>query len=207
MINIALVDDQNIFLEGLQSLIQTIEGFEVVGFALNGKEAIKLLENSELDVILMDISMPVLSGIEALEIIKEKAPGVKVIMLSTHNDRGTIEKTIRNGADGYLLKNSSRVELEKAIKCVNEGGTYFMEEIKDVMMNSFRSDNVSTEIRLTPREIEVLHLICDELTTLEIAEKLFVSVNTVETHRKNLLNKTGSKNMIGLVKFALENKI
>lgn len=207
MINIALVDDQNIFLEGLHSLIQTIEGFEVAGIALNGEEALKLVRDNEVDVILLDISMPVLSGIDALEILKEKAPSVKVIMLSTHNDRGTIEKTIRNGADGYLLKNSSRVELEKAIKCVHEGGTYFMEEIKDVMMNSFRSDNVSTEIRLTPREIEVLNLICDELTTSEIAEKLFVSVNTVETHRKNLLHKTGSKNVIGLVKFALENKI
>ena len=128
-------------------------------------------------------------------------------MLSTHNDRGTIEKTIKNGADGYLLKNSSRIELEKAIKHVFEGGTYFMDEVKDVMMNSFRSDHVVTEIRLTPREIEILHLICEELTTSEIAEKLFVSKNTVETHRKNLLEKTGSKNMIGLVKFALENNI
>ena len=82
-----------------------------------------------------------------------------------------------------------------------------MDEIKDVMMNSFRSDNVASVIRLTPREIDVLHLICDELTTAEIAEKLFVSINTVETHRKNLLNKTGARNMIGLVKFALENKI
>lgn len=206
MTNIALVDDQNIFLEGLHALVKSIEGFQVVALALNGEEAIQKMEKAQVDVVLMDISMPVLSGIEALEIIKAKSPQIKVIMLSTHNDRATIEKAIRNGADGYLLKNSSRVELENAVNGVMRGETYFMDEIKDVMINSFRSENVATEIRLTPREIDVLKLICDELTTAEIAEKLFVSVNTVETHRKNLLHKTGAKNVIGLVKFALENK-
>lgn len=206
MIRIALVDDQNIFLEGLNSLLQKIEGFDVVALALNGQEAINVTSENEVDVLLLDISMPVMSGIDALTKIKSESPSVKVVMLSTHNDRATIEQSIRNGADGYLLKNSSKAELEKAINLVHQGGSYFMDEIKDVMMNSFRSDKVTTEIKLTPREIDVLKLICEELTTAEIAERLFVSVNTVESHRKNLLNKTGSKNAIGLVKFALENK-
>ena len=207
MIRLLLADDQNMFLEGLHSLLKGVDNFQIVGAVSDGSEVIDSIKKEEVDLILMDINMPQMSGIDALEILKEKAPDVKIIMLSMHNDRGTIENAIRLGADGYLLKNSSRTELENAINIVYSGGSYFMDEVKDIMINSFRSEKIASEIRLTPREREVLSLICKELTTSEIAEKLFVSVNTIETHRKNLLSKTGSKNSIGLVKFAIENQI
>lgn len=205
MIKVLIADDHNMFLEGLLSLLGGIPNVEVVASAHDGEDVLRQLKSTEVDLLLLDINMPKKTGIEVLAELKNKKSQVKIALLSMHNDRSTIEAAMKAGADAYLLKNSSRAQLETAINEVYAGKNYFVDEVKDILISTFRSDNLSQEIRLTPREIEVLQLICEELTTAQIADRLFVSVNTVETHRKNLLSKTGAKNSVGLAKFAMQN--
>lgn len=205
MIHILIADDHQMFREGMASLLNNIDGFQVLGEAESGQESIDFITKKPVDIILMDYNMPGLTGLEAiLEIRKKKLP-VKIIMLTMHNKREIIRDVLHAGADGYLLKDSSRAELIEAINEVHNGGTYFVADVKDSLHDSYRTPFEKKVIRLTPREKDILKLICDELTTHEIAEELFITVSTVETHRKNLMNKTGSKNGVGLVKFALNN--
>jgi DNA-binding NarL/FixJ family response regulator len=164
------------------------------------------LKSSKVDVVIMDISMPKLDGIATAEIIKKDFPKVKIIMLTMHETQNYIRKLLGVGVDGYLLKTTSKSELHEAISKVMSGNKFYGGDVQQIFMDSFNSDKVATEIKLTKREKEILELICDEMNTNEIAEKLFISAYTVESHRKNLLSKTGSKNVAGLVRFALENK-
>lgn len=194
------------FIDGIRALLGDEKEIEITGHALNGREALSLLEHNTADIVLMDVNMPVMDGIEATRQVRERFPGVKIIMLTMHNNRDFVYSLIHAGASGYILKNTGRKELMEAITAVYNGKTYYSEEVKDtIIQNIAQKPGQKTEAaHLTEREKEVLKLIAREYTTQEIADKLFISTNTVETHRKNLLSKLGAKNIAGLVKFALQ---
>lgn len=207
MITISIADDHQLFRQGITSLLNTIEGITIVHETENGTDLLKKLQFKPCDIVLMDINMPELDGIACAKIIKKEYPTIKIIMLSMHADHETIQAAIKVGIDGYLPKNTGKDELKRAIVDVKNGNRYFNASITSIVMNGLVSSKISQPVRLTPREKEVLKLICEECTTQEIADQLFISFNTVETHRKNLLHKTGSKNSLGLFKFAIENKL
>lgn len=207
MINIAIVDDHQLFNEGLATLLETVETFRVSGRFNSGVAFLEHLPIPELDLVLMDIDMPGLNGFQTAQKALDQMPELKVILLSMHNDYSTIDEGLKLKVHGFLPKNMSKEELQLAIETVIEGKNYFAEEIKDVIMKGHQSPHVHQPVTLTPRERDILRLIAQECSTHEIAEKLFISTNTVETHRKNLLSKTGCKNSVGLMKFAMENKL
>lgn len=207
MITISIADDHQLFRQGITSLLNTIEGIQVIHQTETGTELLKRLKQEPCDIVLMDINMPELDGIACAKILKKEFPSIKVMMLSMHADHETIQEAVKANIDGYLPKNTGKDELECAIETVQKGERYFNSSITNIIMNGLVSPNISQPIRLTPREKEVLKLICEENTTQQIADQLFISFNTVETHRKNLLHKTGSRNSLGLFKFALDNKL
>jgi DNA-binding NarL/FixJ family response regulator len=207
MINILIADDHKIFREGVAKLINETEIVKVIGEAANGEEVLEFLKFKTVDVILMDMNMPVLDGIKTTEIVKSTHPEIKIIMLSMHETYEYIKASLDIGVDGYLLKTTSKEEIIAAIKDVFEGVNYFSKEVLGIVANEFASENSILPIKLTNREQDVLILICKEKNSNEIANELCISTYTVETHRKNLLSKTGSKNVAGLVKFGLNNNI
>ncbi len=204
---ILIADDHAMFRDGLASLLSSNRNWEIAKKVSDGLEVLRALETERFDVILLDINMPGMNGIDTAEIVRQKYPQVKVLMLSMFNDIKNIQKVIKAGAHGYLLKDSSKKELVEGITTVLEGGTFFVDQVKEVLIHGLRSENSFNEVKLTDREKDILELICLELTTQQIAQKLDVSTHTVETYRKNLLAKTGAKNSVGLLKFALENKL
>lgn len=205
-IKIIIADDHQIVIDGLKSILSKEVDMEVVETAQNGKEVIEKLDKELVDIIVMDIEMPVLSGVEATEIIREKYPSVKILVLSMYNTGKFVQGLIEIGANGYILKNNGKEELVKAIRFIMEGDEYFGREIEKTLRQSIkrRKENY-TEVKLTNREKEVLKLIAIGDTTPIISEKLFIAHSTVETHRRNLLEKTGVRNSKGLVKYAYEN--
>jgi two-component system nitrate/nitrite response regulator NarL len=207
MKKLLIADDHEMFRDGLTSLLQSNSDWSVVKKVSNGEEVLKALEFESFDLILLDINMPVMNGITALEIIRDKFPDLKVIMLSMFNDIKNIQKVIKSGAHGYLLKDSSKKDLFEGITTVLDGGTFFVDKVKEILINGLRSSETLLEVKLTEREKEILSLICQEMTTQQIAQHLQISTYTVETYRKNLLSKTGVKNSIGLLKFAIENNL
>lgn len=207
MIRTVIVDDHRLFSEGLRTLLQTDERIEVLGIYNSGKEFLKELEEIKPDIVLMDIDMPEMNGFETAAKARILYPESRIILLSMHNDFASIDEGLKLGIRGYLPKNVDREELLAALEAVMENEDYFSSEITQTLVKGHRSKNMQQPIKLTPREIDILRLIVEEMSTHEIAEKLFISTNTVETHRKNLIAKTGVKNSVGLVKFALENKL
>lgn len=206
MIRLFIADDHHLFRDGINSFFIHEEDIVTVGEASNGLEVLNYLKSDQIDVLVMDISMPVLDGISTAEQIKKRYPEVKIIMLTMHDTHVYIRKLLEIGVDGYLLKTTTKAELLFAVNQVMKGEKFYGTEVQHAFINSFNSDSVSNEIKLTKREKEILLLICEELSTSEIAENLYISVYTVESHRKNLFAKTGAKNVVGLVKFAIENK-
>lgn len=206
MIRIALVDDHQIVIDGIISMLNTVEKIKVVGSANSGVGLIDLLSKEELDLVLMDISMPVMDGIETTRIVKEKYPNLKVLMLSMHDDLSYTKDAINAGADGFLLKNTGKEEFQKSIFELMDGNKYYSKKIMQNVIDSMKEPN-KEEVVLSEREKEVLILIAQEYTTKEIAEKLFISHHTVESHRKNLLFKLDVRGVAGLVKYAIENGI
>ncbi len=205
MINVVIADDHKIVLEGLSSLIALRDDITVVGEVLNGKSAINLLKTTQVDVVVLDIEMPVMNGVEAARIIRNDYPETKVLILTMYNDIGFIRKIAETGAQGYILKNRGKEELIEAILTVYDGGQYFGEEVTKTMFFGMRKENMAGEIRLTKREKEILKLIADGNTTPKISQHLNIAPTTVETHRRNLIEKTGVPNTKGLVRFAIEN--
>ena len=206
MIRIALVDDHQIVIDGLQAVLTTIEDFRIVGSANSGIDLIELLSKEEVDLIMMDISMPRMDGIEATEMVKEKYPNIKVLILSMHDDTKQTERAVNAGADGYLLKNAGVEEIDLAIRKAVNGETYYSEKIMQNILQSMKTEK-KTQVELSERELEVLKLIAKEFTTKEIAEQLFISHHTVESHRKNLLFKLDVRGVAGLVRYAIENDL
>lgn len=198
-------------LDGLRNILEDVEYLHVVAEASNGKEALDLCRNLRIDVILMDIDMPVMGGIEATKLLKAKYPQTKILILSMHNEKGVIQTVIDAGADGYLLKNSSQKELLQGINTVREGNKFFTPEVTMTLLNKNTSEITGNDgeviQNLTERELEILKLISEGFSNKEIGERLFISHRTVDTHRTNLMKKLNVHNIAGLIRFALKNKL
>ncbi|MEO6136844.1 MAG: response regulator transcription factor [Ginsengibacter sp.] len=198
-IKVFIVDDHYMVIEGIRSLLQHEKGIEWMGHAMNAASCLGYLKQQQPDVILMDISLPDTSGIDLCKEVGGKYPAVFVIGLSTFNQQSFIQKMMDNGASGYVLKNATKSELMEAIQTVANGKTFMSDEVAQ----SLKSNNSSEMPVLTRREKEVLELIASGMTNNEISQRLFISVTTVDTHRKNLLEKFNAKNTASLIKLSV----
>lgn len=209
MIQIAIADDHKLFREGLRFLIDQMDNLEVVFEASNGKELLTELKNHNPDILLLDLDMPEVDGLEALKQIRPLYPDLGIIILTMHSDSKMVAYLMELGANSYLLKDTSPDEFNKAITSVMQEGFYFNKMVSQAMLTGLKGQSkkkpsLSHAETLTSREVEVLELICQEFTAKEIAEKLFISHRTVEGHRKNLIEKLGVKNTAGLIVKAIK---
>lgn len=202
-IKLFIVDDHFMVIEGIHSLLQNEKHIDWMGHAGNADSCLAFLKQQLPDVILMDISMPGLSGIELCKLVREQYPSVFIIGLSTFNQQSFIQKMMDNGASGYVLKNATQEELMEAIETVASGKIYLSDEVASVL----RKDNNEAMPVITRREKEVLDLIAEGMTNNEIAKQLFISISTVDTHRKNLLTKFSAKNTASLIRIAAQREI
>ncbi len=208
-IKLLIADDHQIISDGLKALMKNNSEISIIGVASNGKEAINLAHLLSPHIILMDVDMPIMNGIEATKAIKKDQPEIRIIILTMHNEAGLIKTLIAAGADAYLLKNTDQEELISAIQKVAQGKKYFSSDITDTLLNSDDSFekpilNNSELSNLTSREIEILKLIAMGFSNKEIGEKLFISHRTVDTHRTNLMKKLDVSNIAGLIRFAIQ---
>ena len=208
MIKVIIVDDHQIFVDGVKALLQNMEGIEAVGQANDGVDLIDCLSKTKADVILMDVNMPRMDGIEATKKVLVDYPDMKILMLTMHDSREYIGKLLKSGAHGYVLKNTRKEELKIAIETVMNGNSYYSPEVTQRVMESLqgkkRQRNGLGQVVLTDREKDVLKLIAQEFTTKEIGEKLYISHHTVESHRKNLISKLQVRGTTGLVVYAIQ---
>ncbi|MEO5681670.1 MAG: response regulator transcription factor [Chitinophagaceae bacterium] len=205
MIRVFIVDDHPVVIEGIRSLLQQENGIEWAGHAMNAASCMGFFVNNTADVILMDISMPGMDGVELCAWMKENYPHIFILGLSTFNQGLYIKKMMENGASGYILKNSTKDELLNAIQTVNNGSIFFSGEAGEALREHQKQDSLLPE--LSPREKEILGLIAEGYTNPRIAEKLFLSSFTVDSHRKNLLAKMNVKNTASLIRLAVERKL
>ena len=208
MIRILIADDHQLVLDGISLMIEGEEDMKVAATATNGQEALDIISNAEIDVILMDLNMPVMNGLEATKIIHGTNENIRILGLSMLNDLKLVRKLLDFGASGYLVKNSSREEVISAIRTVHNGGQYFDQSTLNALITNKSKGEAKNPKSLFPklsrREKEILQLIIDEFTSVEIAEKLFISQGTVETHRRNIINKLGVRNTAGMIRVVLE---
>ncbi|SEM48121.1 DNA-binding response regulator, NarL/FixJ family, contains REC and HTH domains [Syntrophus gentianae] len=208
-ITVILADDHKIIRDGLRTLIESQTGMKVIAEAENGRETIKLAKELKPNVVIMDISMPDLNGIDATREIVNSIPGIKVIALSMHSDRRFVSGMLSSGASGYLLKDCAFEELAKAIKTVVDDHTYLSPMISDIVVKSYITKTSSSDAAqdsaptLTAREREMLQLMAEGMTAKEIASHLYVSVKTVETHRRNIAQKLNISRSAELIKYAI----
>ena len=205
MIKVYIVDDHAVVIEGIYSLLQKEKDIEMAGYASNAANCLQYFSSHTADVILMDISLPDMNGVDLCKLIKKNYPGIMVLALSTFNQGTYIRKMMESGASGYLLKNAARHEIIDAIKVVVKGKTYLSFDAGQALKSG--TEQLNSIPPLTKREKEVLTAVAEGLTNMQIAEKLFISVDTVESHRKNLHAKLNVKNTAMLVRFALENDL
>lgn len=210
MIRIALADDHQLVLDGLKALIKEVEEFEFVAEATNGKRLLDIIQTIQIDVALIDIDMPVMSGLQAIEEIMRTKPEVHCLALTMHNEKGMIQRVVNAGASGYILKNIDQTDLVDAIKKVHSGGKYFSEDVTMTLAGGNRGaertvtyQNAGLNDSLTEREIEILRLIAQGFSNKEIGDQLFISHRTVDTHRTNLMKKLDVHNIAGLIRYAL----
>jgi len=207
MIRVFIVDDHKMVIEGLELMLLRNEKIEVVGTATSGEEGLESIPNIKPDVLLLDINMPGINGIDTCKALLKVLPELKIVAISMHRESSLIKMMLSNGAKGYVLKNAGQDEVVKAIETVHSGKMYLDETVNDIVVNSVVNNTKRKQSpipSISRREKEVLQLILDECTTQEIADKLFISFGTVETHRRNMLIKLGAKNTAGLVRIALE---
>lgn len=212
MIRVFITDDHEIYLEGLALLLGKQDGIEVIGTATTGKELLDQVQQLQTDVLLLDVYLPDLGEEEILQQIRAVRPDLRIIYLTLLRGTRYIHKLSKYNIQGYVLKNASLDELLLALKTVQDGGSYFSKDIHigdrdEDFRNTITIEDKQIDEILSRRELEVLRLICKEYSNAEIADKLFLSVSTVETHRKNLIAKLGVNNTVGLVKFALRNNL
>jgi DNA-binding NarL/FixJ family response regulator len=208
MINILIADDHQLLIDGIKANLADIEDFNFIAEANNGYQVLERLESGiAVDVILMDINMPMLDGLECTKKVSKQFPEVKVIALSQYDEKRFVKWMVKNGASGYLLKDADKDNLEKAIRAVHAGEKYFCDRLSlRLVTQELKMENTRDLFpKLTDREVEILNLICREFSSQEIADKLFISFHTVESHRANLMHKAGAKNTAGLVRWAVEN--
>lgn len=211
-VKVFVVDDHPIFKKGLLAQLKEFNFIEISESAESGEEFLEKIGSNSTDIVFMDIKMPGISGIEATKIAIQKYPKLKVIALSMFGDEEYLQSMLDAGAKGFLLKNIEKGDLEKAIKAVMEGNNYFSDELLTILASKFvtkpKSEGVVNEsIKFSQREEEVLKLICQGFTNQEIGNMLFISQRTVDGHRANLLSKVGAKNTVGLVTYAIKNKL
>lgn len=213
-INVALVDDHILVRSGLKLMLKQVDDIQVVFEASHGRELLDKMESSPIDVILLDIEMPVMDGKETLEHLRKHFPEIKVLILTMHQHDSFIVNMMEIGANGYLLKESNPDEVIDAIRTVNREGVFFNAGTSKALLSKLTNNQSSKpnwrpdgHSSLNQREIDILRLICDEKTTAEIADKLFLSPKTIEGYRKGLLEKTDSKNIAGLVKYAIKHRL
>lgn len=221
MINLLIADDHQIFIDGLKSLLENDHQFNVIAEANNGKQVVEHLNNmkngdasipfeKQIHIAILDVNMPEMNGVECTKFISKHFQEVRTLILTMHNRKEFIVELIAAGASGYLLKNCSKQQLVEALLTIDKGKDYFSHEITETVISSLKmikKGDIHPVVELSNREIEVLQLIAKEFTTKEIAVKLFISENTVETHRRNLISKLNVRNTAGLVRYAVENKI
>jgi len=200
-----IADDHAMIRDGIKALLKQIREYQVLGEAANGVEAIEKYFALKPDLVILDISMPEMNGMDASKQILERDPDAKIIMLSMHDDEEYISRCIEQGVKGFVVKEESGKELNFAIRSVLDGNNYFSNHVQQVIVNRYansaaRKKQKETDVKLTTREIEIVKLISEGLTSQEMADKLFISPRTVETHRANLMKKVGVKNSIELVK-------
>lgn len=206
-INILLVDDHQLVIDGLKSMISAGKHLHVSGEALNGQQAIDIImaNPEKYQLVITDITMPLMGGIELCKIIKQQFPHIKVLMLSMHNSISIIKDSLTAEADGYMLKNTGQEEFLKGLERIIGDGTYFSQDILPIILNQYQKEKpLLNKNSLTQREKEVLELIVQELTSKEIADKLNISKQTVDTHRINIMQKTDCKSLVGLIKYAIQ---
>lgn len=211
-LKILVTDDHTLFRKGTMMLLETFDEIGFVDEAKNGKEALQKLSEQEFDLILLDLEMPVMDGWEASKKIIAKFPRTKLVVISMHDSLQIISDLIEIGVHSYLLKNADPEEVHKAIVSVINNDFYYNQLVSNALHKKIQRDGLSKDLiqnrgDVSPREVEILALICQELTMKEIGDKLHLSEQTIQTHRKNLMKKTQAKNAVGLVKFAFQNGI
>ncbi len=208
-IKIFIVDDHELFRDGLKLAFESCPDLEVVAEASSGEEFLRMVDLIDFDVVLMDIKMKGINGIEATSKAMKIKPGIKVLVLSSFGEEEFLHQIISIGAKGFLIKNIDKNTLIGAIKTVHGGQNYFSAELLPYFTKRFLNDDEGNEngITLTKREKEVLQLISEGYSNAEIAEKLFISIRTVDSHKSNLISKTGSKNIVSLLVYAIKNKL
>ncbi len=214
-IKVLLADDHDVVRKGMKMLLEDEEGVTVIGEASDGADAVEKVRVLLPDVVILDLTMPKMTGIEAAAIISQEFPSVKILIFSMHNNREYIINSVENGANGYLLKDTSKEELLRALTVVSEGRKYFPPEISEVIIDELlaKSGNGNASIpvdakaifqKITPKERQILDLIIQGYNSREIADKLFLSIRTVDNHRANMMKKTKAKNTADLVKMAIQ---
>ncbi len=208
-----VADDHNLFRKGISGMLRLIPDFDVIGEAANGQELLDLLEGTQPNIVLMDLQMPVMDGFQATDHVQRLYPNVKIIVVSMHEEDRFIIHLLEKGVNGYLLKDSEAGEVENAIRRVMADGYYYSDFVSKALHRKVQNrlpakqPTFNSKIQLSIREIEVLKLLCEGLSTVEISEKLFVSPRTIEGHRVRLLEKTETRNTAGLVAYAFKNDI
>ena len=215
-IRTAIVDDQQLFLDGIRALLDTCPELNVVGTACSGEEALVLVADQQPDVLLLDLSMPGMDGLEVLPLLQRDFPSVKVMMLTVHEDLSLIQSCLQQGAMGYILKINGKDELLRAILDIAGDRRYLDPKVTEILIGGpqecetlqlHRGPNLGSEKLLTKREQEILHHLAKGETSSNIAELLFISVNTVDTHRKNIISKLGAHNITDAVRIAMQKKL
>lgn len=207
--DILIVDDHQMFIDGIESLLIGQDKYRIKHHANDGETALEILTNHEVDILISDLSMPGMSGAELVKIVKEKYHDIKVLVLSMHNNRETVGEILMSEAEGYILKNTGKKELIRALDRITEDSTFYSKAVMSLMLEKIQKQKqVDAETQcLTERELEILQLIVQEYSSEEIADHLFISKRTVDTHRKHILKKTESKTIVGLIKFAFRNEL
>lgn len=201
------------FVDGMESILKSEPDLYVVGRSYDGPSVIEFLKNNKVNIVLLDVNLPGMNGIDVCKEISASFPEVRVLAISMFNEESFVSEILNNGAKGYILKNTGREELLKAIRTVANGESYFSKEVTETIMKSLMNQRKASSKtsafypKLSRREKEVLKLIAQEYTTQEIADNLYISLKTVESHRASLLSKLNARNSVGLVRIALENNL
>ena len=213
MKKILLIDDHQIILDGIEAILSELPNIEVVGRATNGSDGLRYIKALRPDIVLLDLDMPIMNGMAVSKEVKTNMPDVKIIILSLHQEASIIQSLIKDGVDGYVLKNADKNEIIKAIKAVIEGQKYFSSDVALALTKQLKptpnlskhKDDVKKLSLLSKREIEVLKAITEGFTNKEIANQLHISPRTADTHRANIMKKLDIQKVVGLVKFAMRN--
>lgn len=208
MLKIGIVDDHQLFRRGLVLLVNTFKNAEVVLEAGNGIQLLEQLKDVTIDLLLLDIQMPGMDGYETCTLVRERYPDIKVLIISQLTTREAVHKIMEFGAHGFYSKNSNPDQLEQAISSINDKNFYFSQELGSIIREAIlwekkNTNSMVSNVLITPREMEVIRLACKEYSSIEIADKLCITVRTVDTHRKRIMERTNSKNFIGVILYAL----